>query len=167
MQRIKLTYGSARVSETISKKTIQAINELSVLIYTKNFNIMKTKLKAQDLRNGNLVKTNKFSCNEEEGTFLKVLAVGLDVDFTNGTTQNFIGIEGIPITEKNLKDLGFKWKNHGLRLNNLCIRQEGNSYVFYLSNESFNFKIKLEYVHQIQNLYFALTRQELEFNLFS
>jgi hypothetical protein len=76
-----------------------------------------------------------------------------------------IGLENtlrpIPLTEDWLLKFGFKWKNQGLRLGSFCIRQEINSYVIYLSNESHNTKVDLKHVHQLQNLYFALTGIEL------
>ena len=72
-------------------------------------------------------------------------------------------IQPIPLSHEWLVRAGFEWKNHGLRKDNFCIRQFGEKLSIFLSNESFNFEVKIPYVHQLQNLFFALTGKELEF----
>ncbi len=71
----------------------------------------------------------------------------------------------VNLTEDILLKCGFEWENHGLRLNDICIRKEVGGFVVYTSNESFNFKIELKNLHQLQNLYFALTGEELKIKL--
>lgn len=56
---------------------------------------------------------------------------------------------------------GFAWKNNGLRNKNMCIRELNGCFYVYLSNEGKNFEVKLEYVHQIQNIHFDLFKEEL------
>ena len=67
----------------------------------------------------------------------------------------------IPLTKEWLLKFGFIWKNYGLRKELMCIREEGSLFTMYLSNESNPFPVGLKYVHQLQNLHFALTGEEL------
>jgi hypothetical protein len=76
--------------------------------------------------------------------------------------ETFSDFEPIPLTEEWLLKFGFEWKNHGLHKDNWVIRQFGGDWTIFLSNEKYNFDIKLCYVHQLQNLYFALTGEELK-----
>lgn len=68
----------------------------------------------------------------------------------------------IPLTEKWLLKFGFEWKNHAMRLSNFYIRKQIGGFMLYISNETHNIAINIKYVHQLQNLYFALTGKELE-----
>lgn len=72
---------------------------------------------------------------------------------------SFEELKPILITEEIIKKFGFQWKNHGLRKDNFVIREYGDGFAVFLSMESFNFKIDIEYVHQLQNLYFNLTNR--------
>ena len=53
-------------------------------------------------------------------------------------------------------------KAHELRIGNLFYYDERIQIV-----EGVSIKIELKYIHELQNLYFALTGKELQFNLFS
>jgi hypothetical protein len=110
-------------------------------------------MKTQDLRIGNLLTNFKNETEKVSGLDLKIWS----------NTEIPEQIKPIQLTEEWLIKFGFEWKNHGLRLDIFCIRQEINGYVIYLSNESHNFKIDIKHVHQLQNLYFELTGSELEF----
>jgi hypothetical protein len=67
----------------------------------------------------------------------------------------------IPLTEEWLLKFGFEWKNFALRNGKFTVRFQKYFYV-YLSFEGVSpIQINLEYVHQLQNLYFALTGEEL------
>ena len=63
----------------------------------------------------------------------------------------------IPLTEEWLVKFGFENKTKTFVLNNISIKQQTKGYFFYLS-------IMIQYVHQLQNLYFALTGEELKIN---
>ena len=63
----------------------------------------------------------------------------------------------IPLTEEWLKKFGFKEKTHTFVFGNISIKQQTKSCFFY--HTGFN----LRYVHQLQNLFFALTGEELKF----
>jgi hypothetical protein len=65
----------------------------------------------------------------------------------------------IPLTEEILlKNLGFKKSSWGWIKNGVNI-QKGFTLAFSSNKDS----IEIKYLHQLQNLYFALTGQELEF----
>lgn len=71
-----------------------------------------------------------------------------------------IEIEGIPLTPELLDRFGFGDDNKFMfninRLVTICIHQNGN--VYTLGNS----EIKIQYVHQLQNLFWALCGKELE-----
>ena len=76
--------------------------------------------------------------------------------------------EPIPLTEEILLKCGFKKKNgykfvlHNSHFSLVMIDSiKREDYAF----SHYNLWVNLEYVHQLQNLYFALTGQELEINL--
>lgn len=84
--------------------------------------------------------------------------------------KNTIGYKPIPLTEEWLLKLGFsskykschiKWNILGFDLDQKSDEDDdGNKIpqeqVFY-----FNYQVDIKYVHQLQNLYFALTGEEL------
>jgi len=77
-------------------------------------------------------------------------------------------IEGIPLTQEILEKCGFKKfeRQRGI----VQWENEAGHTVEYTNGEwslspEFNFWIDVKYLHQLQNLYFALTGQELEVNL--
>jgi hypothetical protein len=69
----------------------------------------------------------------------------------------------IQLTEEWLLKFGFGWKNFAFRNGTFTVRFQKEFYV-YLSIEGVRpIQIKLDYVHQLQNLYFALTGEELTY----
>ncbi len=71
----------------------------------------------------------------------------------------------IPLTEEWLMKFGFAWKNFAFRDGKFTVRFQKEFYV-YLSVEGVRpITIKLDYVNQLQNLYFALTGEELDVKL--
>jgi hypothetical protein len=116
-------------------------------------------MKATELRIGNLVRNNL------NGEILKpcdVLCDGINTDNIEGLNYGFI--EPIPLTEEWLLKFGFKWKNFAFRDGTFTVRYQKEFYV-YLSVEGVRpIQIKLDYVHQLQNLYFTLTGEELILN---
>lgn len=73
-----------------------------------------------------------------------------------------LDISPIPLTEELLVKLGFgryefDHKENQYRLNDRLIVIRGDFFHDYGTS------VKLEYVHQLQNLYFALTGKELEY----
>ena len=117
-------------------------------------------MKASELRIGNYVNYKDKIIGQATG----ILSGGIWLDKGNE-------IEGclcltqfkpIPLTEEWLLKFGFEWNNFALRFNKYCIRKlKDNEFEIYMSNEGYQFMIKLKYVHQLQNLYFAIIGKEL------
>lgn len=115
-------------------------------------------MKAQELRIGNYVEfsTPALSIN------IKELSHKVSSKDLVNLEENKILLEPIPLTEEWLVKLGFDSTPH-------------HENVVYYYNVNFDFRIEaysngyisfeewadLKYVHQLQNLYFALTEQEL------
>jgi hypothetical protein len=85
-----------------------------------------------------------------------ILEIGIDYPTAIVDLDRF---SGIPITEDWLLNLGLN--------NNIFYENVFQIERFNLIKEEdcfFYSSVKIEYVHQLQNLYFALTQQELIFN---
>jgi hypothetical protein len=115
-------------------------------------------MKATELRIGNYVN------NKERLDVVTCLEYVTFEDITNVRGQYYEVFipEPIPLTEEWLLKFGFEsdeieWWN-GILSIGIC--KEG---LRYLPTEKINFRvgIVLQYVHQLQNLYFALTNEEL------
>lgn len=131
---------------------------------------------AQEVRIGNWVtyegKAYRIHAISEELPFLDTIEFGIGV-------VGWKDLEGIPLTEESLLDLGFEktddygdqfyyaLKNHGQRHYYICFDHDDIS--FWLSvlgsctsliYDAENF----QFVHQLQNLFHSLTGQELVFN---
>ena len=79
---------------------------------------------------------------------------------------NISELKPIPITEEILLKCGFKfingygYKRHNFQL--ICINvADSKEFIF----RYFMLNVELQYLHQLQNLYFVLTGKELEVNL--
>ena len=125
-------------------------------------------IKAEELRIGN------FLLNTGNGQEFRV---SFDVlELIHRKRGWFYRIEPIPLTEEWFKKLGFNWdEDDGWNISYLSI-QEGDYRLCVMDDEAeveFNsykpsysyqhvFVGHVEHVHQLQNLYFALTGEELE-----
>lgn len=119
-------------------------------------------MEARELRIGNF-----FLGDTSENNFQQITAIEI-LDFNNDPLDDYY--KPIPLTEEWLLKFGFfsKYKSCYVRWNILGfdIQQKsdeddnGNKIpqeqVFY-----FNYMYEIKYVHQLQNLYFALTQKEL------
>ena len=108
---------------------------------------------AKELRIGNYV------IDKEDGSLYQIPSVSS----INGADL----MNPIPLTEQWLKDFGFEFKffdeqdNNVLKLDNIKVVFD-NITTFGMWNIPFKeFKRRVQYVHQLQNLYFALTGNEL------
>ena len=63
----------------------------------------------------------------------------------------------IPLTEEWLLKFGFEYVNHTFRHHKFCINLHENE--LYVLTETH--RVYIQHVHQLQNLYFALTNEEL------
>lgn len=109
---------------------------------------------AKDLRLGNLILKN--------GKIYEITTLFF-VDLHDGTVRenynNSYVIEPIPLTEEWLFKFGFK------KLNQVPQYHIEDFHVYTTKNYSkifgLHFDVKIKHVHQLQNLYFALTQHEL------
>lgn len=119
-------------------------------------------MKANELRIGNWVLWNGPS--HTENALVSIISEG-EIHFSCGDSGLINEIEGIPLTEKWLINLGFEktmsWT--------YSIELTGNlNLVYYLGEKGWSMWFSnyskfsdLKYVHQLQNLYFALIGKEL------
>lgn len=149
-------------------------------------------MKASELRIGNLISgiyhNNDYNDEEMElETLCKV--VTLDTSgmgdysiyvYSDEDIEQFISFEPIPLTEAWLLKFGFKkWGRDDLPRtisyelngwsifppNSFCDFQEGFGFMWYkpFKDESVeSARVIIKYVHQLQNLYVALTGEELQ-----
>ncbi len=135
-------------------------------------------MKASELRIGNLIGFN-YGNRKTYSTITEITSI--DVKLNDGFAE-LSQLKPIPLTEKWLLRFGFESEGEGgsayLKLNNLVhlccfVDFESNlDYVkFYMlelmgdineHDETCGIPIKMQYVHQLQNLYFALTGEELK-----
>lgn len=140
-------------------------------------------MEAKDLRLGNYVKVPR----EDQSPFRIDEFEFLDENDCKIAKKQFIGenevhpltwylkdIEPIELSEEWLLKFGFEkksWKSQGIVIE--CFYYEKNGIIIYLIEKGFEIEIKQgddqfnlfrvwNHVHQLQNLYFALTRSELE-----
>ncbi len=120
-------------------------------------------MKANDLRIGNYVKGSRV------GRVKSIFSVNFQVDdfdcISLGNSMQ-VDFKPIPLTEDWLLKFGFEWRK---TKNDYYIEKYSLSFYksglisFYVEdlNEDFVDLIDIKYVHQLQNLYFALAGKEL------
>jgi hypothetical protein len=119
-------------------------------------------MKASELRIGNLVDLGNRIAKVTEINHLACVVV--DLEETQDTIEDYERVKGIILTEEWLLRFGFE-KND----NNQFILMEGSVDILFNKDlngwicDDINFSINMtDHVHQLQNLYFALTGEELE-----
>ena len=117
-------------------------------------------MKSEELRIGNYVYSGIFSNKVIEVYPMFFVQLSKIEDKEHN-------IKPIPLTEEWLLKFGFK------RTNKYDFELIKNDFHFYTSSDFFNgngficfneFDIKIKYIHELQNLYFALTNKELIIN---
>jgi hypothetical protein len=118
-------------------------------------------MKASELRIGNLVDLGNRIAKVTEINHLACVVV--DLEETQDTIEDYERVKGIILTEEWLLRFGFE-KND----NNQFILMEGSVDILFNKDlngwtcDGINFSINMtEHVHHLQNLYFALTGEEL------
>ena len=140
------------------------INDLKLLI-----------MKATELRIGNLVKINNELLPETKNEIYKVYGLNAKFDLSFPDSSGVISlndtksiriysqfdefIKPIPLTEEWLLRLGFESTNT-YYFSKCNLHLQGDIRGFHLVISRID-GIKVKYVHQLQNLYFALTGEEL------
>lgn len=125
-------------------------------------------MKAKDLRIGNLVNSNKGEpCNVATIEGFAVGRIGL-TDIPHGYYFDDIitAISPILITKEWLVKLGFELVGKQYEAQEFDVYKNGyftwnSNHGWWFCNINIQNKAKVEYVHELQNLYFALTKTEL------
>lgn len=130
----------------------------------------KAMIQANELRIGNLIYINEVarevSAIEPYGVTFQYIDVHVDTGYAG-----FENITPITITEEWLLKAGFEYldygyfKRHTESQTNLDWNLETGLYLVNDNGEELKEFDHIQYVHQLQNLYFALTGKELEFKL--
>ena len=123
-------------------------------------------MKANELRIGSIVKS---LVNDEEFSIVEDIghraSLGHYVSLNNQHSGVWLVhqerelILGIPLTEEWLLKFGFVLENGWFKKNRLLLFNINNNYFTTLSKEIVS--VNITTVHQLQNLYFALTGEEL------
>jgi hypothetical protein len=122
-------------------------------------------MKAKELRIGNFINYRIEDKFDERKEWLEVS----EIDAIDLQCIDDIYYSPIPITKEWLIKFGFKKNNRAYKLSNFgkfIFFEQLNSFGFYpagLLNSLIRMD-NLKSVHQLQNLYFALTGEELEIN---
>ena len=109
-------------------------------------------MKASELRIGNLVYDNL-------GGTLKIKGISLESDLSH--------IKPIPLTEEWLLKFGFEFdeEDDGYQKGKYKVSVSNEGCLFFINIGYYPEEIaEFNYVHQLQNLYFALTNEELILN---
>jgi hypothetical protein len=125
-------------------------------------------MKANELRIGNLLQS-------DTNTIIKIVGVVKKNIYYYHNKKNIYVLElnnfkPIPLTEEWLLKFGFEETDPKTFMDGLYSRKKGDG--FYINKETMSYCtfdyegtiddiIKIEYVHQLQNLYFAVTGEEL------
>lgn len=125
-------------------------------------------IQIQELRVGNYVSTiyPKFNYEKVKEIKEKVVYTG------NIKGIGYISLKPIPLTEEILLKCGFELKGIIFRINNGFANQFDVNYslsrnVYYYDSSKYGIynEVKLKYLHQLQNLYYCLTGEELNIKL--
>ena len=119
-------------------------------------------MKASELRIGNLVKAQPF-----EGIITVFNNDKCVVKHKSGIVKYLIeDLEPIPLTEEWLLKFGFE-KQHNEEDFDYWFKNDFSNDIIWEHSEGFchnlNYGGDIKYVHQLQNLYFALTNEELTY----
>ncbi len=121
-------------------------------------------MKANELRIGNCVKTQIHGVGAVEAISETKILYSSNYD-----SLNIEYFEPIPLTEERLLRFGFiknDWTDNGKIIyygwqnGTVLLETDSNNSFFVLDGKHGEFN-NIEHVHQIQNLYFALTNKEL------
>ena len=67
----------------------------------------------------------------------------------------------IPLTHEILENCGFKWNNHKMEFSGFKVYPSGDEFHLYVNQLEKYYDSNITSLHQLQNLYFALTGTEL------
>lgn len=159
----------------IEKKFPTGVNAFEHIEFMKNHH----NLKSTDLRIGNWVFEEVLGnikvyeiCNEYASLLAKHSDEGNDV-VNKAYHINYPNIKGIPLDDELILKCGFvdvnSYKDYVLYVDDynefrieISIRKEK---AFFTCLSDFPLKYNIKYLHELQNLYFSLTKKELEVEL--
>jgi hypothetical protein len=134
-------------------------------------------VQAHELRIGNKVfpanNDNVLTIEEIKWKSIRVNYIRLDTNQPHVSLIPFEDANPIPLTPEILEKAGFvlnkdiyRWHNRGITI---CNNEDDTGFYWDLSNNN-GYKLLTEWkdishLHQLQNLYFALTGEELQINL--
>lgn len=120
-------------------------------------------MEAKELRIGNWVNVPESAFGFYSYTY-RISPAFIEVR-TNGVYQTFEinDIKPIPLTPEILEKAGFERIGNKWKLKNISIGL-GNSFISCLIGQTY-IEPNLKHLHQLQNLYFALTGEELKIEL--
>jgi len=118
-------------------------------------------MEAKELRAGNYVQY------EDDGSIFKVTSIeryglGVENEIESVLFIVYDKFEPIPITKEWMLKFGFKYSDD--KYTHSLFNKKWNKYfkVEFCGNGLFiSFSARIKYIHQLQNLYFALTGEEL------
>jgi hypothetical protein len=120
-------------------------------------------LRSKELRIGNYVHFKELNDRDSSYSVIHELSEQM-IDLGNDYQVRPIGIKPIPLTEEWLLKFGLHSKHNYFK--SLGVHLEGGLCVCYFADNEYGHskedEIVLKYVHQLQNLYFALTGEELQ-----
>lgn len=127
--------------------------------------VMQSVLKASDLRIGNIIYF--IICDKEDSKLDEYKEITVDITDFEFIRDNNSLFEGIPLTKELLLKYGFIQEENEYFFKNDTLLISIGVCFYVLSNlGSGEARIKtrnLKYLHQLQNLYFALTNKELNY----
>lgn len=125
-------------------------------------------MKAKDLRIGNLIHYHNVDPNDERKEWDEVLEIGIDDLCILTKIKDNPAHKPIYLSKKWMKKLGFKKQGTVTFLEVSYSRYDLGRYSLYtLDKKNYIYAVgihdlcEIQFVHQLQNLYFALTGEEL------
>lgn len=119
-------------------------------------------IQSKELRIGNLLQFGEQICKVyhiEQDYFYVML------EDETSLKNTFAEIEPIPITEEKLLEFGFEYITSGIfKINEFMVVKWNNElceYRSYYANRIPKEIVYLKFIHELQNLFFSLTKQEL------
>ena len=127
-------------------------------------------IKANELRKGNLVYTDK---NDSVKTIVEIRHTCVSLKYIRSDTgtphQSMVDYDRlipIPLTKEGFVKFGFERFGINFRFNNFEYNPVTKNMIVHAGGSYYNgFVLRVDYVHQLQNLYFTLTGEELTVKL--
>ena len=126
-------------------------------------------IKENELRLNNLVMVNYKTDLLSKVTWIQEGSINVTFDrqpdLVNGIVCSANDLIPIPLTEEWLIKFGFKKTWFGYDIISTCIEiepLENEDYTICINSNEYHVGESFKYVHQLQNIHFALTNKELE-----